>query len=250
MNFDLIYGLPGQTAATWAATLRSVIDLAPDRLAVFSFAYIPEVRPHQRKLEVALLPRGAAKLELLRIAREMFGDAGYRAIGMDHFALPGDELALAREAGTLWRDFQGYTTRRAAETVAVGATGIADLDVAFVQNVRGLGPYRDAIAAGRLATERGLRLSDDDRRRREVITELMCNLRVDLGGARSGLFDDELEELRGSAGEGLVEFPGNDVVSLTPLGELFVRNVAMVFDARLRERRASGERRPAFSRTV
>jgi oxygen-independent coproporphyrinogen-3 oxidase len=243
INFDLIYGLPHQTEATWAHTLEGILAMRPDRAAVYSFAYVPEVRPHQRRLSAEALPRGRDKLQLFRQAAEAFLAAGYRPIGMDHFALPDDDLGQAQERRTLGRNFQGYTVKAASDCVAFGVTAISDVQGAFVQNVRPLKAYSEAVDGGRLATERGIAVSTEDRRRREVITSLMCNFSVDLGQEGATHFAPELERLRDHERDGLVRLDGT-VVEVTPLGRLFVRNVAMVFDAYLTG--AAG----AYSRTV
>jgi oxygen-independent coproporphyrinogen III oxidase len=244
VNFDLIYGLPHQTPETWARTLRQVLSLRPDRLAVYSFAFIPDVLKHQRRMPAEALPDAQTKLELFRSAWASFVGAGYRPIGMDHFAVPEDELARAQEKRVLGRNFQGYTVKAAADVVALGATGISDVGGAYAQNVRALPYYYERIQQGRFATERGIRLSEDDRRRRALITQLMCNFWVDLGedGARD--FAPELEQLRPLEEDGLVRREGHQL-EVTPLGRLFVRNVAMVFDTYLRQ---AGK--PRFSRTV
>ncbi len=246
VNFDLIYGLPNQTPERWSRTLAQIVELRPDRLAVYSFAYVPELRAHQRKLDASAIPTGPAKLELFRMAYDAFGSAGYRPIGMDHFALPHDELVVAQAARRLTRNFQGYTVKAAAgDVVAFGATGISDLTGAFAQNVRPLPKYYSAVSAGRFATERGIALSDDDRRRRAVIMQLMCNFWVDLGpdGARD--FAGEIEALRTHEREGLLSIDGT-AIELTPVGRVFVRNVAMIFDAYLEKPHAKAQ----FSRTV
>jgi oxygen-independent coproporphyrinogen-3 oxidase len=247
VNFDLIYGLPHQSEASWQRTLDLVVEMRPDRIAAFSYAHVPEARPHQRKIPAEALPRGAAKLALFRLAHSSFVAAGYRPIGMDHFALPGDDLAQAAARGELARDFQGYTTRAASGmgTVAFGLSAIGDIAGVYAQSYRSLMRYRQRLAQGRLPVERGIRLTPDDRRRRAVITELMCNFRVDLGPDGRRDFGRELEGLRPLEREGIVEVAGSEV-AVTPLGRLFVRNVAMVFDARLRAR----EETPVFSRTV
>ena len=251
VNFDLIYGLPFQTVESWRETLTKVELLRPDRIATFSFAYVPEARPHQKRLPSAEIPRGVEKLALFRTAWETLTGAGYRAIGMDHYALPNDELSQAQEKKLLWRDFQGYTTERAADTVALGATGIGDVGGAFAQNVRPLGSYESALADGRLATQRGLVLTDDDKRRRAVIIDLMCNFSVDLDAIvddAPAYFAHELEDLHALAKDQLVELDGTRVKVL-PLGRLFIRNVAMVFDAWLAHARAAQEKR-VFSSTI
>lgn len=245
VNLDLIYGLPRQTVASFARTLDQVVALAPDRVAVFSFAYVPRVRPNQRLLPQADIPTGAAKLALFAAAQERLAAAGYGPIGMDHFARPDDELARARAARTLWRDFQGYTTRRARATIAVGASAISDFGDAYAQNERALGRYEAAVLAGRLPTVKGLRLGDDDRRRREVIVSLMCNGWVDLGRDGEAYFARELAALAAHERDGLLAARGREV-ALTELGRVFVRNVAMVFDAYL----ARGGERPVFSASV
>lgn len=244
VNFDLIYGLPHQNAERWARTLELVLSMAPDRLAVYSFAYMPDVLKHQKRMPAEAMPVARAKLELFRAAYRGFVEAGYRPIGMDHFALPTDELARAQERRTLGRNFQGYTVKAAADVVAVGSTGISDVAGAFAQNVRALPYYYKRIQAGHFATERGLGLSEDDKRRRALITQVMCNFWVDLGEDAETTFAPELERLKTFEEDGLLVRTGNQL-QLTAMGRLFVRNVAMVFDTYL----AQAER-PRFSQTV
>ena len=239
VNFDLIYGLPRQTPERWRRTMEQVVALSPDRVAAFSFAFLPDALPNQRRLPAAEVPRGAAKLALLAVAHDALVDAGYRAIGMDHFARPGDELALAQERRELWRDFQGYTTERAPDTIALGASAISDVGGAYLQNARALGDYRAAVIAGRLPTARGHALSEEDRRRRGVIMDLMCNFTAD-----ASAFPDERARLGPLVRDGLLSLDGTRLL-LTPLGRVFVRNVAMVFDAYLSRPSAR-----AFSQTV
>jgi oxygen-independent coproporphyrinogen-3 oxidase len=246
VNVDLIYGLPRQTPETWKRTIERVVAMGPDRVSLFSFAYVPTVKPHQRRLQMADLPSPNTKIELFRIGHDTMVDAGYRAIGMDHFARPGDELAVAQEQGTLWRDFQGYSAGRGgAGTVALGVSSISDVGGTYYQNVKTLPKYAAALERGELPVERGHRLSDDDRRRRQIIGEVMCRLQVALTDEEASAFAGPLHELEG---EGLCTLDGASL-RLTPLGRVFVRNVAMVFDAYL-ERERAGARRPAFSRTV
>jgi oxygen-independent coproporphyrinogen-3 oxidase len=232
VNFDLIYGLPKQTPESWAKTMDEVVRLGPDRLAVYSFAYLPAQRPNQRRLPSAHIPSGRQKLDLLRIAHDRLLAGGYEAIGIDHFARPDDELARARRERRLWRDFQGYTVRRAGDTVGVGASAISTLEHAIAQSTRALGQHASAIREGRLATERGMWISDDDRRRRDVIIQLMCNDWVDLGADAEEVFPAELARLRELADDGLCALDGTQV-SLTPLGQLLARVPASVFDAHL-----------------
>ncbi len=243
VNVDLIYGLPRQTPTSWRRTVERVVSgLRPDRVSLFSFAHVPSVKPHQRRLPVADIPSGRAKLELFRIGHDALVDAGYRAIGMDHFALPDDELAVARDERRLWRDFQGYSAGRGgAGTIALGVSAISDTGGAYLQNVKTLPRYADALAAGRLPVERGHLRSPDDELRRALIGELMCNLGVTVPVGMVA----ERARLRELETQGLCVLEG-ERVTLTPLGRVFVRNVAMVFDAYLDR----DERRPAFSRTV
>ncbi|HEX8954353.1 MAG TPA: oxygen-independent coproporphyrinogen III oxidase [Polyangia bacterium] len=245
VNLDLIYGLPHQTTESFARTMDTIVGLGPDRVACFSFAHVPAVRPNQRRLPLAAIPTGADKLALLEVAQDRLAAAGYRAIGMDHFALADDELARAQAARTLWRDFQGYTTQRARATVAVGASSISDFGDAYAQNEHALGQYEAAIAAGRHATVKGIWLTADDRRRRDIITQIMCNGWVDLGADGERTFARELAALEGAERDGLVAARGREIL-LTELGRVFVRNVAMVFDAYLTP--AAGRR--VFSATV
>jgi oxygen-independent coproporphyrinogen-3 oxidase len=244
VNFDLIYGLPYQEPVGWARTLEQVLELRPDRLAVYSFAYMPGVLKHQKRMPAEAVPSGRAKLELFREAYAAFVRAGYRPIGMDHFAVPEDELARAQERRTLGRNFQGYTVKVATDVVALGSTGISDVAGAYFQNVRELPRYAASVTHGQFATERGICLSEDDKRRRAVITQLMCNFWVDLGEEGARTFAPELEQLRAFEEDGLVVRTGNQL-ELTSLGRLFVRNVAMVFDAYL-----ARDEKPRFSRTV
>jgi oxygen-independent coproporphyrinogen-3 oxidase len=243
INFDLIYGLPRQTKESWKRTLDQVLAMAPDRVAAYAFAHIPDVRPNQKRLPVAELPLGVAKLELFRQAWEAFISAGYRQIGMDHFARPDDELAQAQAQRSLTRNFQGYTVRAGTDVVSFGVSAISDIGGLYAQNTHSITRYKNAIDAGELATERGFQSSRDDVRRRAIITQLMCNFHVDLGEPGLSEFAPELTRLRELQAKGLVNVRGA-VVDVTPLGRIFVRNVASVFDSYLN----AGQR--AFSRAV
>ena len=242
INVDLIYGLPYQTQESWSKTLEKVLAMKPDRAAVYGFAYVPDQRPNQKRLPVSGIPRGSEKLGLFRTAWEAFVSAGYSPIGMDHFARPDDELAHAQAKRTLTRNFQGYTVRAAGDVIALGASGISDVAGLYAQNARGLPHYYRAIEGGQLATERGFQCSADDRTRRDIINSIMCNFWVDLGGTAG--WESELSRLRKLEGEGLLQIRGSEI-ELTPLGRIFVRNVACVFDAYLG---AKAER--PFSRAV
>src|SRR5690606_10308718 len=152
--------------------------LRPERLAIYSFAFVPWIHAHQKRLPQEAMPTGDEKLELLLLARERLSQAGYVDVGMDHFALPDDELCVAQNEGRLWRNFMGYTTARAPDMVAFGMSGIGEVGGAYVQNEKKLNRYMAAIDAGRLPVTRGWRLDDDDRLRQHVIREWMCHFRV------------------------------------------------------------------------
>ena len=252
VNLDLVYGLPYQTPASFAETLRGIIDLAPDRVACFSYAHVPWVRPHQEKVDTTALPVGWEKFRLFLLAIELFEGAGYDWIGIDHFARRDDELAAALRERRLHRNFMGYTTRPAPHMLAFGMSGIGEVADRFVQNDADLAGYQAALAADRLPVVRGLALSDDDRLRRLVILNLMCNLELpfDLtvpafGRPADELLAGELNRLRPYADAGLVELLP-DRVRLTETGRFFARNVCMELDPYL-ERQGD---RPLFSRTV
>lgn len=227
VNFDLIYGLPGQTPRTWERTLDGVLKMAPDRVAVYGFAYVPTLRPNQRKLDADALPRGREKLDLFRQAWHAFAGAGYSFIGLDHFIAPHDELAKAVTDGRLWRNFQGYTVRHTPDTIAFGVTGISDVAGTYAQNLRTLPRYAEALDAGRLPTWRGMDLSAEDAERRARITTLMCHLEVELPAELTV----ERAALAPLADDGLVELTA-DRVRVTETGRLFLRNIARALDPR------------------
>ncbi|GIX30120.1 MAG: oxygen-independent coproporphyrinogen III oxidase [Porticoccaceae bacterium] len=239
VSLDLIYGLPRQNRARFARTLEEVIALGPDRLSLFNYAHLPHRFKVQRQIRAAELPSPAEKLALFRDAWERLAAAGYRYIGMDHFALPGDELARAQEEGRLARNFQGYTVRRADELLGIGVSAIGELAGVYFQNHRDIARYNAAVDEGRLPLERGYVRSAEDLLRGRVIEELMCHFRLDgrALGERFGVdfwrhFAAERRALEALAAEGLATFEG-EVLRATPLGRLLVRRLAMVFDAHL-----------------
>lgn len=253
VNLDLIYGLPYQTPATWIHTLERILAIHPDRMAVFGFAYVPWSKPHQRLLPQEALPKTEQRVELFLAAVEAFTKGGYRLIGLDHFALESDELAKAQREGYLTRNFQGYTVRPSSDTIAFGMSSISDLGGAYAQNAHRLKDWGEQVAAGQLPIERGASVTDDDVMRRFVINRIMCLLRLDLGeveqkfgpqgrAAVAASLQRGVEEL---VQDGLVTFDG-EVLRVLPLGQLLVRNVAMLFDAYLD--REGGKKQ--FSRTV
>jgi oxygen-independent coproporphyrinogen-3 oxidase len=253
INFDLIYGLPKQRPETFARTLDRVLEMAPDRVAVFSYAHVPWMRPAQRAFDEALLPSPVEKLQLFALAMRRFLEAGYVQIGMDHFARPDDELARARLARELRRNFQGYTVLPASDIVAFGITGISDVQGCYAQNLKPLAHYYRRLEAGELPVERGWVLSPDDLLRRDVIHGIMCNFHLDLAAVCAGHgvdarehFADELRRLADVERDGLVERE-DLVLQLTPLGRVLVRNVAMIFDPYLQQKRQAGQ---TFSKTI
>lgn len=257
INVDLIYGLPFQSEAGFQQTLDAVVGIRPERVAVYSFAYVPWMAAHMKRLPEAGLPGPALKIALLARAQAAFGAAGYRPIGMDHFARPDDELGQAVDARTLHRNFMGYTVQSARDMVALGVSGIGDVQGLFVQNTKKLPEYYAAVEAGRFPIERGYALDADDALRRHVITALMCNGRLDIRDVEARFavrfadyFTAELAALAAPgapAADGLVAVRP-DLLEVTPTGRLFVRNVCMVFDRYLAAR--TGGATPVFSRTV
>lgn len=255
INVDLIYGLPLQTPESFERTVDSVIGLGVDRAAVYSFAFVPWVRGHQKKIEEDQLPDARTKIALFAIARERFLRAGYEPIGMDHFARPDDELARAKHDGRLRRNFQGYAVIPGDDVLGIGISAIGDVRGAYVQNEKKLSTYEERIRAGELPVMRGVARSADDEVRRAVIHELMCNFRVDTADISrrfeldfASYFADDLALLADREREGLVSL-GHGRIEATPVGELFVRNLAMCFDRYQREKH-DAESRPVFSRTV
>ena len=252
INVDLIYGLPRQTPQTFSETLDLVLRLRPERVAVYSYAHMPWLKVQQRRIPEEDLPSPAVKLELIAGAISAFRGAGYRSIGMDHFALPEDELGRALDEGTLWRNFMGYTVRQAPDLIGCGMSAISDVAGGLFQNDPKLIRYQRAADAGRWATCRGVVLSAEDRLRRFVITSLMCRFAVDVAEVEArfavdfaATFGRELRALGPFVDDGFVEVSG-DEIRVVGDGPLFVRNVCMVFDTYLK---AAGEER-RFSRTV
>ena len=239
LNIDLIYGLPHQTLASFERTLDEIIALQPDRFAVFSYAHVPWMKPAQKIVQARVLPTPEVKFELLKLTIEKLADAGYLYIGMDHFARATDELAVAQEAGTLQRNFQGYSTRGGADIYAFGMSSISQTADTYWQNLKDLPAYYAKVDAGEMPYARGYVLTADDRIRRETIMQIMCNLVLDFDAmsGRLGIdfreyFAKALASLDDLAADGLIERTVSRL-TVTELGRLLVRIIAMRFDAYL-----------------
>lgn len=253
VNIDLIYGLPKQTTEGFANTLDSVIALRPDRLAVYSYAHLPELFRPQRQLNAFDLPTAEEKIALLRLAIEKLTQAGYVYIGMDHFALPDDELALAQARGSLHRNFMGYTTHADSDLIGFGVSSISHIGESFSQNPRTLPEWEATIDAGRLPVWRGLAMSEDDSLRADLIQQWMCHGRIDKAQiARhydidfDAYFADAIERLAPLQADGLVQLEPKQITA-TAQGRWLLRNIAMCFDAYLGQSTAA---RPAFSKAI
>jgi oxygen-independent coproporphyrinogen-3 oxidase len=224
INFDLIYGLPLQTVESCLDTVERALVLQPDRFSVFGYAHVPSFKAHQRKIDEATLPGPAERQQQAQAIAGAITAAGYRQIGLDHFALPGDSLAIASERGLLRRNFQGYTTDRCSNLIAFGASAIGRLPQGFVQNATKIPDYEHRIGEGRLATVRGCRVSEEDSRRAAIIEQLMCNYRAQTDSIEAPL--DRLEA------DGLIR-RSDDWIEVTDEGRPLVRAVAAAFDTYL-----------------
>ena len=239
INVDLIYGLPLQTPATFARTIQDVLQLGPDRLSVFSYAHVPWIKPAQKIFDDReQLPGPEEKLAMFAVAHDGLTRAGFVDIGLDHFARPDDSLAIAQRAGTLHRNFQGYSTQAGASLYGFGISSISSTPDTYRQNHKSIPEWRAALDAGQLPIERGLRLTADDKRRRTVIMRLMCDRRLDYARLSRELAVDfaseyatEIESLAELATDGLVRL-GEHGIEVTPVGVPLLRVIAMRFDAR------------------
>lgn len=253
LNVDLIYGLPYQTAESFRGAIAKVLTFKPDRVAMFSYAHVPWLKKQQGSF-AAHLPEGREKFAIFRAGLESFLDAGYLYIGMDHFALPGDELAVAQQNRTLHRNFQGYTTKAGADLYGMGVSAISSIGRAYAQNSREITTYQTSVKDRGVATMRGYRLSEDDEIRREVIGRLLCHTVIfkreierEFGIDFDRYFAAEIERLAEPRNEGLVTLNAEEI-RVTPLGRIFIRNVAMTFDRYLHEQQM--DKRPLFSKTL
>jgi oxygen-independent coproporphyrinogen-3 oxidase len=230
INIDLLYGLPLQTVASARETADRVVALDPDRIALFGYAHVPWMKPHQRLIDDKALPDAAQRWAQFEAVAEILGEAGYAWIGLDHFAKSDDPLALANATRKMRRNFQGYTVDGCDTLIGLGASAIGALPRGYVQNAVTLADYGRAIRAGRLPVARGIALSADDRRRRGIIERLMCDLRVDLSAQDpSNEFAPELERLHGMARDGLLNLDGPSI-AVTTAGRPFLRSICAVFD--------------------
>ena len=236
INLDLMYGLPHQTVATITATAKRALALDPDRIALFGYAHVPWMKRHQRLIPEAALPGDSERFAQSSAAAAVLVGAGYRRIGLDHFAKDGDLLARRQREGRLHRNFQGYTTDESSNLIGFGPSSIGALPEGYVQNAPGMVAYRDAIVAGRPATVRGRALSPEDRLRRSIIERLMCDLTVDVA-ERCAAYDTdaehfaaELAQLDELVSDGIVERSGSRI-TVPEQSRAFVRSVCAVFDA-------------------
>jgi len=251
VNVDLIYGLPLQTTASVGATIEQVIGLNPDRIALFNYGHVPWVKKYQQVL-TDMLPSRDEKFAIFRLAMGALTQAGYTYVGMDHFARPDDELCVAQRDGSLHRNFQGYTTKAGADLIGFGVTSISELERAYVQNWRSLDEWRAAVESGELPVMRGVELTDDDVVHRAAISAILCQTVLDKASFAAKYhvdvdvyFADAIEQLRPMVDDGLVVLT-DEAITVTPIGRVFLRNIAMAFDAYLKP----DADRPMYSRTV
>ena len=237
ISIDLIYGLPFQTTERFLTTLNKIIDVDPDRLSVFNYAHLPTRFGPQRRIGAEDLPSPQEKLDILKMTIDRLTEAGYVYIGMDHFAKPDDELAVAQQDGTLYRNFQGYSTHAECDLIGLGSTSIGMVGPSYAQNMRTLEEYYERIDADRLAVFRGVELSRDDEIRRDVITRLICHFKLDYGSVNrlwgidfQSYFKEELPKLQGMEQDGLLEIDQQGM-RVMPKGRLLIRNICMIFDA-------------------
>jgi len=252
VNFDLIYGLPHQSKDSFSDTVSKTISLKPDRIALYSFAYIPWLKKHQNKIEEKALPSNDVKLDIFLQARSQFLECGYQAIAMDHFALKGDELAVAFNQGVLYRNFMGYTVKPADEYIGLGLTSISFLENTFVHNHKVLPEYYRILHDNKLPVERGKILSQDDQIRQWTINALMCQFQINKQAFKERFqveFDDyfsqEQEYIRQCVDDRLIRIE-NGKIQVTEFGKIFIRNVCMGFDFYLKQKNAHMR----FSKTI
>ena len=252
VNLDLMYGLPFQSLETFAKTVDATIDISPDRIAVFNYAHVPWLKKHMALIKPEDLPVPEEKLQILKMTTEKLTNAGYVFIGMDHFAKPDDELAVALREKKLYRNFQGYSTHAGADLYGTGITSISQIGKSYSQNVKKEKEYFVALDNGTIPIERGYYLSDDDILRRHVITKVMCDFELDFE-VIDKTFNIEFEKYFGNGLEGMVDFIADGLVEIknrkltvTQMGRLLIRNIAMNFDGYIERK----EDKARYSRTV
>ncbi|MCU7839847.1 MAG: oxygen-independent coproporphyrinogen III oxidase [Candidatus Thiodiazotropha sp. (ex Troendleina suluensis)] len=252
ISIDLIYGLPFQSMKSFSNTLDQILEVDPDRLSVFNYAHLPERFKPQRRINEEELPQPQEKLDILQMTIEKLSAAGYVYVGMDHFAKPNDELVLAQENGTLYRNFQGYSTHADCDLIGLGATSIGMVGPSYAQNMHSLDEYYQRIDSGRLAVFRGVELTRDDLIRRDVITRLICNFSLAIpdvekswGVVFQDYFSVELQRLYEMASDGLISISDSEIKVL-PRGRLLIRNICMQFDAYLNSKASQG----SFSKVI
>ena len=240
ISVDLIYGLPFQTVESFAATLERIIEINPDRLSIFNYAHLPQLFKPQRRINEDELPSPLVKLDILKMTIDRLSAAGYVYIGMDHFAKPDDELAIAQQNNLLYRNFQGYATHADCDLIGLGITSIGTVGRSFAQNVKTMEEYIDRIDAGKLAVFRGVEIDDDDIIRRNAIMQLICHFDLKITEFESknniefkSYFQDELIKLMDMKNDGLIELSDHDI-RVTAKGRLLIRNICMVFDRYLK----------------
>lgn len=253
VNVDLIYGLPYQTFETFKKTLHIARELDADRFAVFNYAHVPWLKKTMRKIDETTLPSPKVKLEILQYTIDFFETHGYKMVGMDHFAKPEDELFLAIDKGELHRNFQGYTTKAGADLIGIGLTSIGEGKNHYVQNYKDMKEYEAAIDEGRLPTERGVKLNQDDLIRQAVIMELMSNFKLNIPRIEKEFdinfaeyFKEAIEELQVFKDEELIMIDDKEIKA-SNTGEMLIRNISMAFDAYLHQFKDS---KKTFSKTI
>jgi len=251
ISLDLIYGLPFQTVASFNETVDKVLELEPDRLSIFNYAHLPEMFKTQRQINSADLPSAEDKLAILQQVTNKLIDAGYEYIGMDHFAKPTDELAIAQKERKLYRNFQGYSTNSDCDLVALGITSIGKVADSYSQNIKTIKEYTEVIDSGKLPIYRGVALTQDDVLRREVINQLICHFELNFKRIEnefdinfSDYFADELKQIKDMQADSLLDL-SNESILVLPEGKLLIRNICMVFDIYLKKNK---EQR--FSKTI
>ncbi|MBX2990162.1 MAG: oxygen-independent coproporphyrinogen III oxidase [Bacteroidetes bacterium] len=253
INLDLIYGLPFQTVESFEKTVKKVLHFSPDRIAVFNYAHVPWMKKHQQLIHPEDLPTPEQKLDILKMTIELLASHGYEYIGMDHFAKPTDELSVAQKEKTLYRNFQGYSTKSGADLYGFGMSSISHFQNIYAQNEKTLQEYYKAIDSGRLATHVGYKMTEDDHVRKYVIMRLMCDLELTIPAVEEKFgidfneyFGSSISQLGRFVDDGLVEI-SSDKITIVGAGRLLLRNIAMCFDAYID---AIGKTKPVFSRTV